>query len=198
MSKRILSLVMILTLIMTLAAAVPTTASAIYTAYSACNNGKALNVRSGPGKEYPVIGSIPYGEQTAVDHDLGNGWSELVWGSVPGYAMTGLMSRMKPAPYVAPTNKQDDNKTAATGNTPLNNLFLQARMVTPYNIVLKGARASGSANVRWAPSKASTLLKAYPAGTEMKVIAELGAEWFQVEDPLTGAVGFVNNAYVVR
>ena len=39
------------------------------------------------------------------------------------------------------------------------------------------------------------LLKAYPEGTQVRVIAELN-KWYQVEDPLTGAVGFVNTAYV--
>ena len=53
------------------------------------------------------------------------------------------------------------------------------------------------ANVRWAPSKASKLLKAYPAGTQLRVIAELD-KWYQVEDPLTNQVGFVNTAYVVK
>ena len=41
------------------------------------------------------------------------------------------------------------------------------------------------------------LLKAYPAGSQVRVIAEL-TNWYQVEDPLTGVVGFVNTAYVTK
>lgn len=190
MSKRILSLVAVMMLVMTMFA-MTTTASAIYTAYSNCSNGQPLNVRSGPGKEYPVIGTIKYRDQIAVDHDLGNGWSELVWGSIPGYAMTGLMSRTDPGPY-NPSRKQ---QTVTTTNS-LNTIFSKARIVSPYTITTKTVRASGSANLRWAPSKTSTLLRAYPAGQELRVIAELGNDWYQVEDPLTGIVGFLNKAYV--
>ena len=52
MTKRIVALVAVLTLVMTMFI-LPTTASAIYTAYSNCNNGKPLNVRSGPGSNTP-------------------------------------------------------------------------------------------------------------------------------------------------
>lgn len=191
MNKRILALVAVMTLLMTMII-LPTTASAWYTAYSNCSNGKPLHVRKGPGKEYPIIGNIPYRQEIGVDHDLGNGWSELIWGSVPGYAMTSLMSKKDPGPY-------DPNRKPVTPAKPsesLNKIFSQARIVTPYFITLKTARASGSANVRWAPSKSSKLLRAYAAGQEMRVIAELGKDWYQVEDPISGVVGFVNKTYV--
>ncbi len=186
MTKRIVSLVIVVALAMTLLAS---TAMAWEYRYSACSNGKPLNVRSGPSKSYPVIGSIPYGEQVGVDHDLGNGWSELIWGSVPGYAMTSLMTKSKPGPYTPGQGGSSDGGS-------LNNLFKKAKEVTPYTITLKGVRASGSANVRWAPSKQSTLQRAYAPGKEMTVIAELGTDWYQVQDPSSGAVGFVNKAYV--
>ncbi len=68
----------------------------------------------------------------------------------------------------------------------------------PYIITLRAtARSNGVANVRWAPSKKSKLLAAYPSGTQMRVIAEL-KNWYQVEDLVTGAVGYVNTAYVVK
>ena len=50
MNKRILSLVAAVVMLMTMFA-LTTSASAIYTVYSACENGKPLNVRSGPGKQ---------------------------------------------------------------------------------------------------------------------------------------------------
>ena len=123
MTKRIVALVAVLTLVMTMFI-LPTTASAIYTAYSNCSNGKPLNVRSGPGKQYPVIGTIPYREQVGVDHDLGNGWSELVWGSVPGYAMTSLMSRNDPGPYDPSRNR----KSKKSSSDPYKN----AKQVDPF------------------------------------------------------------------
>lgn len=197
MTKRILSLVAVLTLIMTMFMILPNTAFAYYYAYSNCNNGKPLNVRSGPGKDYPIIGTIPYREQVGVDHDLGNGWSELIWGSVPGYAMTSLMSKSDPGPYDPSRNQKKNETNPVPAETGLNAVFNKAKIVTPYLVTLKAARASGAANVRWAPSKASTLQKAYASGQQVEVIAELD-QWYQVVDPVSGLTGFVNAAYVVK
>ena len=195
MSKRLLALVAVMALVMTVFAfAAP--ASAWEWRYSHCANGGPLNIRSGPGREYSVIDTVPYGEQIGVDHDLGNGWSEVYVGSQNiGYAMTSLMSKSQPGPYVPPTPKPGE--TTATDD--YNALFNQARLVKPYTVTLNPtANSKGAANVRWAPNKKATLLARYNAGSEVTVIAELGTKWFQVQDPVTGAVGFVNIAYVTK
>ena len=185
MTKRFAAVIVIMALIMTMFI-FPDTACAIYDAYSCCSNGKPLIVREGPGKQYRQIGSLAYGERTAVDHDLGNGWSELVWGSVPGYVMTSLLSRTDPGPY-----RPSPSPTAApAGGSVLNNVFKKARFVSPFMVTLYGTRGSGSVNVRWAPSLDSTLIQAYAYGSTMQVIADLG-DWYQVTDPVTGITGFV-------
>ena len=192
MNKRILSLVAVVALLMTMFA-FTTSASAIYIVYSHCSNGKPLIVRSGPGKNYEAIGSYPYGEEIHIDHDLGNGWLEVIRGSVPGYVMASLTSRTYPGPYV-PSPKPAGSTTSEPG---YNSIFATARLVTPYTVTLTATRNSrGVANVRWAPSKKATLLKTLPAGTQVQVIAEMG-KWYQVTDP-TGAVGFVNTAYISK
>ena len=195
MSKRILALAAVLALALTVFI-FPTTSLAWEWRYSCCSNGKPLNVRSGPGKDYPVISKVPYGQQIGVDHDLGNGWSEVYVGSQNiGYCMTGLMTRTQPGPYVPPT-PSDPTIIPEAG---YNDLFNQARLVTPYTVTLYPTPNSGeAANVRWAPSKKATLLARYSAGAQVTVIAELGINWYQVMDPATGAVGFVNAAYVTR
>jgi uncharacterized protein YgiM (DUF1202 family) len=170
-----------------------TSASAVYVVYSHCGNGKPLNVRSGPGKNYDKVGSYPYGAEIPIDHDLGNGWLEVIWGSVPGYVMKSLTSKTYPGPYVP--NK---NTPAPQTETGYNSTFTSARLVNPYTVTLQAtANSKGVANVRWAPSKNATLLKAFPAGTQVEVIAEMG-NWYQVSDPVSGIVGFVNKAYVAK
>ena len=191
MTRRIVTLTLVLALFLTLFV-LPDSACAIYTAYSCCSNGKPLNVRSGPGKEYPQIGSIPYCQEVGVDHDLGNGWSELVWGSVPGYAMTSLMTRTYPGPY---DPGRYTPRPSPSGSTSLNSIFSQARFVAPYSVRLYGTRGSGTVNVRWAPSLDSNLIRAYAYGSTMRVIAELG-EWSQVVDPDTGVTGFAMNKFL--
>ena len=192
MSKRIISLMAVVVLLAAMFA-FTTTASAYYCVYSHCPNGKPLNVREGPGKEYPVIGKVPYGDPIYIIGETSPGWYQL---NDIGYVQASLTSNSYPGPYVppAPTPTADPNKKKAD----LEKVYASARTVEPYLITLKATeRSKGVANVRWAPSKTSKLLKAYPAGTQLRVIAELD-KWYQVEDPMTNQVGFVNTAYVVK
>lgn len=192
MSKRIISLMAVVVLLAAMFA-FTTTASAYYCVYSHCPNGKPLNVREGPGKEYPVIDKVPYGDPIYIIGETSPGWYQL---NDMGYVQASLTSNSYPGPYVppAPTPTADPNKKKAA----LEKVYASARTVEPYLITLKATeRSKGVANVRWAPSKTSKLLKAYPAGTQLRVIAELD-KWYQVEDPMTNQVGFVNTAYVVK
>lgn len=192
MSKRIISLMAVVVLLAAMVA-FTTTAYAYYCVYSHCPNGKPLNVREGPGKEYAVIGKVPYGDPIYIIGETSPGWYQL---NDMGYVQASLTSNSYPGPYVppAPTPTADPNKKKAD----LEKVYASARTVEPYLITLKATeRSKGVANVRWAPSKTSKLLKAYPAGTQLRVIAELD-KWYQVEDPMTNQVGFVNTAYVVK
>ena len=192
MNKRIISLLAIVVLLMA-TFAFTTAASADYVVFSHCGNGKALNVRQGPGKEYPVVDKIPYGNEIWVIGETSPGWLQL---NDYGYVQASLTCVYDPGSYVppSPTATPDPNKKKAE----LEKVYATARSVEPYLITLKATvRSKGVANVRWAPSKTSKLLKAYPAGTQLRVIAELD-KWYQVEDPLTNQVGFVNTAYVEK
>ncbi len=192
MSKRIISLMAVVVLLAAMFA-FTTTASAYYCVYSHCPNGKPLNVREGPGKEYPVIGKVPYGDPIYIIGETSPGWYQL---NDMGYVQASLTSNSYPGPYVppAPTPTADPNKKKAD----LEKVYASARTVEPYLITLKATeRSKGVANVRWAPSKTSKLQKAYPAGTQLRVIKELD-KWYQVQDPMTNEVGFVNTAYVVK
>ena len=192
MNKRIISLLAIVALLMA-TFAFTTAASADYVVYSHCGNGKPLNVRQGPGKEYPVVDRIAYGKEIWVIGETSPGWLQL---NDYGYVQASLTSRTYPGPYVPPAPKP--TTAPSQKKSDLEKVYATARTVEPYLITLKAtARSKGVANVRWAPSKASKLLKAYPAGTQLRVIAELD-KWFQVEDPMTNQVGFVNTAYVEK
>ena len=185
--------VAIVILLLMIAASTAAFADGYYCVYSHCGNGKALNVRSGPGKEYATIGRIPYGDPIYVIGETSPGWLQL---NDVGYVQASLTCRTYPGPYVPPTPTPTPDP--AKKKTDLEAVYATAKVVDPYIVTLKATqRSKGVANVRWAPSKTAKLLKSYPAGTQVKVIAEL-KNWFQVEDPLTGAVGFVNTAYVEK
>ena len=112
------------------------------------------------------------------------------------YVMSKYLVSYEPAPYVP--SSPSSGQSGSTGTGGLNALFSQAKFVTPYTITVRPTRTSGQVNVRWAPSKGSTLLRAYPADYQLTVIAELGTDWFQVQDPAAGIVGFLNKAYIVK
>ena len=192
MTKRILSLIAaVILLAAMLAAATVASAEGYYPVYSHCSNGKPLNVREGPGKEYAVKEKIPYGQVIYVFGETYPGWLQL---NDTGYVQASLTCRNYPGPYVPP----DPSKEKSTsGTSDVYQLYQSARYVNPYTVTLKATQKSnGVANVRWAPSKASPLQYAYPAGTQVRVIAELGNNWYQVQEPVSEKVGFVNTAYV--
>ena len=108
-----------------------------------------------------------------------------------------LTSKTYPGPYVPPEVKPVAPDEEADP-TEYNGLFAKAIQVTPYTVTLQATQKSkGLANVRWAPSKKSTLLRSYLSGTQILVIAEL-KNWYQVYDASTNTVGFVHSAYVIR
>ena len=191
MSKRILSLLAVMVLIAAMFAFTAASADGYYAVYSHCKNGKSLNVRSGPGKDFPVIDKIPYGQPIYVIGETTPGWLQL---NDVGYVQASLTSRNYPGPYVPPDHSKEKS---TSGTSDVYQLYQSARYVNPYTVTLKATQKSnGVANVRWAPSKASPLQYAYPAGTQVRVIAELGNNWYQVQEPVSEKVGFVNTAYV--
>ena len=194
MNKRIISLIAVVVLLASVFAFTAASATAYYPVYSCCPNGKPLNVREGPGKDYWIISKIPYGDPIYVIGETSDGWYELNDG---GFVQAALTSHTYPGPYVPPAPKPTTDPAKKKGDS-LEKVYATARSVDPYMVTLKATQKSkGVANVRWAPSKTSKLLKAYPAGTQVRVIAELD-KWYQVEDPMTNQVGFVNTAYVEK
>lgn len=191
MKKRTISRIAVMLLVVAIVASMVSVASAYYAVYSHCGNGKPLNVRSGPGKDYAVIDKVPYGEAIYVIGETSPGWLQL---NDIGFVQASLTSRNYPGPYVpGPTPDPAQKK-----KTSLESVIATAKTVDPYMVTLKATvRSNGKANIRWLPSKTSKLLKTCAPGTQVKVIAEL-KNWYQVEDPMTGEVGYVNTAYVVK
>ena len=165
------------------------------TYYVKTNNGGSVSIRYQPDSSLAKMAYLGYGTAVDVLYFQG-GWACITYKgqTLDGESHYGdawipskyLVSE-KPAPY-----------TPSSGSG-LNALFNMGKQVTPYTVKVRPTRNSGVVNVRWAPSKQCTLLKAYPADTELTVIAELGTDWFQVMDPSDNTiVGFLNKAYIVK
>ncbi len=165
----------------------------VYTA-----NGKGLNAREYPSTDSPVLFSIPYGSKVIVDYHLGNGWTRLYAAGQYDWVFVQTRFLVSTVPGPKPTPKPDSgSKSASSSQAEVLGEYNAGKLVTPYEVETLNARATGSVNMRWAPSKNAPLIESYRNGTPLLVIAEL-KDWRQVEDPETGAVGFIRKDFLAK
>ena len=204
MLKRMLILAVALILLAGLA--LPAVSRAEIIMYVYTENGKSLNVRQQPTVGNNVIGTLPYGESVYVESTLGNGWSQILWGSYgSAYVQSRFLVSVKPGsrPSTRPSSGGSSSSssgkaaTAATTVEELNRIFRSYRKVNPYTVTARPVRASGWVNLRWTPTTNAEVIATYRNGDRLTVIAELGI-WLQVEDSYTGMVGFMDSTYVSK
>ena len=195
MIKRLVSLTAAVVLLL---AVMMSSAGAISTMFVYTANGRTLNVRSSPNTGDNVIGRLAYGAEVGVERFLDNGWCAIVWGSYgTAYVQSSYLQWYAPGPKptAAPTTKPsggDSGDLAA-----MNRIFRSARTVTPYTVVVRPTRSSGWVNMRWAPSTGAEVMRTYKNNEQLTVIAELNG-WYQVQDPTTGATGYMMSNFVIR
>ncbi len=156
-------------------------------------NGKNLNVRSAPGGQ--VIDTIAYGTPVVVfDFEDSDSWALIHYGSPDrdGWVMTRYLVLDKPAPKKKPSAPQIVDDTLAMVNAQ----FQKMQSVTPYQVKARPSRAGGFVNMRWAPSTDVHVMQRCYNGYELYVIAQ-NSTWAQVEDRVTGQVGFMVRKYML-
>ena len=202
--KKFIGLLLAVMMILVLAASAMAESQGT-TMYVYTKNGKALLVRSSMSTtEKNVIGSLSYGDKVITYGSPSPGWTLIDWGNQAGYIMTRYLSKTKPDP-LTPSSSSSDSKSktksdsfdpsAATTVEQINTLLASAKAVEPYTVTVRPLRASGWVYLRWLPTRHSTQVATYGANQQLTVIAEL-KDWFQVEDPGTGRVGFVYKSYI--
>ena len=203
MKKRMVSLLLVF--VMALGLMIPAALAEDETAaeegyyYVYTENGKGLNVRETPGGK--VVGNLKYGTRIHVDAFVDSNWALIVYNYDNGYGKGDyaafvnrrFLQKTKPA-------AKSSGKTYKVGNAndtlaDLNKEFASAKVVTPYKVTVRPTRTSGWANQRWAPSQSAELMATYKANDQLLCIREL-TNWLQVEDQDTGAVGFINKAFI--
>ena len=202
MRKRIFVSVIALVLILTVCAS-----AFAETKWIKTGNGKPANGRREPSKDSELIGYAFYGEQVQTDGQPVNGYTYLLDGY---WVLSSFLVNYDPGEFVPSTkpntNSDSSGKSGKTDSSGSNNAGLQsaivtefkaARFVTPYAVTTYHKRSSGLINMRWAPSKKSALIHAYSSGEPLMVLAEL-KDWYQVQDPDTGWVGFVRSDFLQR
>ena len=170
--------------------------------YVYTQNGKGLNVRSSMSTkdDSNVVGNLAYGSKVFT-YGSQNGWTMIDLNGVSGpcYVMSRFLVSSKPAPHGSSSDPTPDPKNfdtrSATSVEQINTLLNSAKSVTPYTVTVRPTRASGWVYLRWVPSRHSSQIATYAANKELTVIAEL-KDWYQVQDPDTGKVGFLYKSYI--
>ena len=177
MKKQIISLLLIAVMA---AMFLPTVAFADYygTQWVYTDNGKSLNVRSTPSTGNNIIGSLKYGAEVTVVEIYSNGWAQILWEQNAygefgvAYVQRRFLVNHKPSSQPArPSTVPASGGTVAT------------------------ADLSGWVNLRWAPSTEAERIATCPQGKQLTVIGET-RNWYQVQDPQTGMIGFISRQYV--
>ena len=168
--------------------------------YVYTDNGKSLHVRQDPMIGNNIIAELAYGEAVSVRMTSASGWATIDWINGYGgvaYVMSRYLVDYKPGGRtpVGPSGGGSASE-AARALEDMNAEFRSCvKVYAPYRVVARPTRASGWVNLRWAPSTMAERITTCSQGKELKVLAEM-TNWFQVEDPATGMIGFIDRRYV--
>lgn len=151
--------------------------------YVYTSNGGVLNLRRAPvSHANNKIMSIPYGAEVLVESYVNNNtWAYVSYNGHTGYVMTRYLVKEKPG-----------NASNGGDDTEVNYSGFQA---ASYNVLVRASTPGGYVNLRWGPSKSVAVHSKIYDGAVLRVIAQ-NESWAQVEDPSTGAVGFMMRAFL--
>lgn len=198
MTKRFLSILIAVLLLAALM--IPAMASATETMYVYTQNGKGLHIRWEPSTNAEILTDAPFGTKITVKNHLGNGWTAIYWGGDDVfYVQTRFLVYNKPTKPAARIATTTTTTVAAnTGMDDLNRIFKTYRAVSnSYVVTARPTSITGWVNVRFAPSKQAELFATKRDGEQLYVLAELQG-WYQVQDPISGYIGYVDANFVVR
>ena len=203
MSKRVASLLLALILAATMVPVFSQGEGYGWTMYVYTDNGKTLNVRSSPSTGNNVIGRLNFGAAVSVRMTMASGWTCIDYAAGDGgvaYVQSRFLVdyqpgyRPQPQPVVTPVPSSDGT---AAEIAAMNAEFRSAQKVSPFIVVARPTRASGWVNLRWAPSMQTEVISTCRQGKELTVLTAMN-NWYQVEDPSTGMIGFISRQYVYR
>ena len=168
----------------------------VETWYVKTANGKGLNVRNATTGE--KIAVLPYGQKVGVDH-FDNEWAYIIWGAADNAkVMKKFLVSKDPGKYQGPTNENGDVLTDSVLGSEtvegLNKQYAALKYVSAYTVLVVPDTRTGTARLRWAPSKNSTLVAQLPANYELTVLAA-SRDWLMGQDPTTGKIGFIAAKY---
>ena len=190
MTKRHISLLLVITLL--LGIVVVTTATAligpqyVYTA-----NGKGLYMRSAPSRDASVVTSIPYGAMVDSYEYYDNNWGYVSYNGYSGYCMSRYFVSSPPGPAPSPTHHGGGGGGGGDTTSNLYSGFAQA----DYYVSVRPSTPTGYVNMRYAPSKNQPIRTTYYSGQQLRVIAE-NSTWAQVYDEANQVCGYMMRSFL--
>ena len=198
--KRSLSFVLALLIALSALSFASVASADTETWYVKTGNGKSLNVRDPNTLE--VIGTLPYGSSVQVEFFDQNGWAVIIWGSYgEARVKASFLVSSKPGKYQGSSSDSDNTQVlsdSALGSETVEGMNKQYSTMkyvsSPYSVKVVPDTRTGTARLRWGPSKNSTLVTQLPANYELNVLAS-NSSWLMVEDPATGRIGYIAAKY---
>ena len=191
--KKALSLMLALMLAAGCLCVLATAGAETETWYVKTGNGKALNVRDLQTEE--KIGLLPYGAAVEVEFFNQSHWAIILWGDGEAKVKEEFLVKKNPGKYDGPVDEDGnvltDSMLGSETVEGLNKQYSALRYVdSSYTVKVVPDTRTGTARLRWAPSKNSTLIALLPANYELTVIAA-SSNWLMVQDPGSGKIGFI-------
>ena len=149
-------------------------------------NKKSLNMRSDCTLGDNIIANIPYrAEVTVFEFLAGDAWARVEYNGRTGFVMSRYLSGTRPASGGSNGGGSSSSTTISyKGFTPTN-----------YTAAVRPSNPSGYVNMRWAPSKSTSVHEVYYAGETLQVIADNGT-WCQVYDTSRNICGFMMKQFL--
>ena len=149
-------------------------------------NKKSLNMRSDCTMGDNIIANIPYrAEVTVFEFLAGDAWARVEYNGRTGFVMSRYLSGTRPASGGGSGGGSSSSTTISyKGFTP-----------TTYTAAVRPSNPSGYVNMRWAPSKSTSVHEVYYAGETLQVIADNGT-WCQVYDTSRNICGFMMKQFL--
>lgn len=170
-------------------------------------NGKTVNVRN---SDFEIIGRLPYGADV-IACDEEDDWTIIEYGSLgEGWIKSTFLVEYNPGKYQgSETDQKSKSKPKSDSKTPVlsdsslgaqtvDGLNTQFKTMTyasaPYTVRVVPDTKTGTARLRWAPSKHATLAAYLSAGYELTVLAS-NKNWLMVRDESNGVIGYIAVKY---
>ena len=127
-------------------------------------------------------------------------FAELQGGEYAAWVSTRYLSKTDPRQKTASNTSAASSTSSASTDaakilSDMNAEFKTGKLVTSFTVYARPSRASGWVNLRWAPSTETERIATCPQGKALTVIGET-KNWYQVQDPETGMIGFIMKKFV--